>query len=213
MNWKKVEHSKDVFTQAGGKGNWVYLIFEHNEHQVEEAERMAKLFGLEFVRKKSGRWVQSHKNKKVDKKITVKGEEIKPPTNPEHQNKSVSGYDKLIESHGTFQKYLDQTKIKCKSLTTNEIYISAEGLVTPCCWTAGKLYKTYEEIGENQIWSYFNDLKDINALHTPLRDIIEGGFFKKLQKSWNMSSCADGKSTVCAEKCGSGFDAFRDQWE
>ena len=213
VNWKKVEHSMDVFTQAGGKGIWVYLIFEHNEHQFEEAERMAKLFGLEFVRKKSGRWVQSHKNKKVDKKITVKGEEIKPPTNPEHQNKSVSGYDKLVESHGTFQKYLDQTKIKCKSLTTNEIYISAEGLVTPCCWTAGKLYKTYEEIGENQIWSYFNDLKDINALHTPLRDIIEGGFFKKLQKSWNMSSCADGKSTVCAEKCGSGFDAFRDQWE
>ena len=69
VNWKRVEHSMDVFTQAGGRGIWVYLIFEHNEHQVEEAERMAKLFGLEFVRKKTGRWVQSYKGKKVDKKI------------------------------------------------------------------------------------------------------------------------------------------------
>ena len=213
VNWKKVEHSMDVFTQAGGKGIWVYLIFEHNEHQVDEAERMAKLFGLEFVRKKSGRWVQSHKNEKVNEKITIKGNYIKPPSKPEHQNKSVNTYDKLVESHGTFQKYLDQTKIKCKSLITNEIYISAEGLVTPCCWTAGKLYKAYEEIGKNQIWSYFDDLKDINALHTPLRDIIEGGFFKKLQKSWNISSCADGKPKVCAEKCGTGFDAFSDQWK
>ena len=67
MNWKKVEHSMDVFTQAGGKGIWVYLIFEHNEHQVEEAEQMAKLFGLDFVRKKTGRWVQSYKSKKIDK--------------------------------------------------------------------------------------------------------------------------------------------------
>jgi MoaA/NifB/PqqE/SkfB family radical SAM enzyme len=213
VNWKRLEHSMDVFTQAGGRGIWVYLIFEHNEHQVEEAERMAKLFGLEFVRKKTGRWVQSYKNKKVDKKITTKGNEIKPPTNPENQNKSVNSYDKLIKSHGSFQEYLDQTKITCKSLDNNEIYISAEGLVTPCCWTAGRFYKAYEEIGDNQIWSYFEDLKDINALHTPLREIINGNFFMQLEKSWNLPSCSNGKSVVCAEKCGSGFDAFRDQYE
>ena len=50
VNWNKVEEAMDVFTQAGGKGRWVYLIFEHNEHQVEEAEQMAKLFGLEFTK-------------------------------------------------------------------------------------------------------------------------------------------------------------------
>ena len=80
VNWKKVEESMDAFTQAGGKGIWVYLIFEHNENQVEEAEQMAKLFGLEFVRKKTGRWVQSYKGKKIDKKITSKANEIKPDT-------------------------------------------------------------------------------------------------------------------------------------
>ncbi|MBS83035.1 MAG: hypothetical protein CMD65_02740 [Gammaproteobacteria bacterium] len=213
VDWKRVENSMDVFTQAGGKGVWVFLIFEHNEHQVEEAERMAKLFGLEFVRKKSGRWVQSYKNKKVDKKITIKGKEIKPPTEPKHQNKSVNRYDKLIKSHGTFQEYLDKTKIKCKSIDTKEIYISAEGLVTPCCWTAGNLYKIYEKIGQNQIWSYIDDVKNINVLYKPLNEIIEGNFFKKIEQSWNMSSCTQGKSKVCAEKCGTGFDAFGDQWK
>ena len=213
VNWKKVEHAMDVFTQAGGKGIWVFLIFEHNEHQIEEAERMAKLFGLEFIKKKTGRWVQSYKGKKIDEKITNKGNQVNTPKNKKNQNKSVIDYDKLIKRHGSFQDYLDRTKIKCKSLYNNEIYISAEGLVTPCCWTAGKFYKAYQEIGENQIWSYFDDLKDINALHTPLRDIIDGGFFEKLQKSWNISSCADGKSIVCAEKCGTEFHAFGDQWK
>lgn len=213
VDWKRVENSMDIFTQAGGKGLWIFLIFEHNEHQVEEAERMAKLFGLEFVRKKSGRWVQSYKNKKVDKKITIKGKEIKPPTEPKHQNKSVNRYDKLIKSHGTFQEYLDKTKIKCKSIDTKEIYISAEGLVTPCCWTAGNLYKIYEKIGQNQIWSYIDDVKNINVLYKPLNEIIEGNFFKKIEQSWNMSSCTQGKSKVCAEKCGTGFDAFGDQWK
>ena len=124
----------------------------------------------------------------------------------------MNKYDRLVKTHGSFQEYLDQTPIKCKSLITNEIYISAEGLVTPCCWTHGRFYKAYQKIGENQIWSFVDDVKNINALHTPLRDIIEGGFFKKLEASWNLPSCADGKSVVCAEKCGSGFDAFRDQW-
>ncbi len=213
VDWKRVENSMDVFTQAGGKGTWVFLIFEHNEHQVEEAERMAKLFGLEFQKKKTGRWVQSYKGDKIDKKITSKGNEIKPPIKTEHQNKSVNEYDKLIKTHGTFQDYLDDTDIKCKSIDAREIYISAEGLVTPCCWTAGKLYKAYEQIGENQMWSYIDDIKNINALHKPLNEIIEGNFFKKIEQSWNLTSCSQGKSQVCSEKCGTGFDAFRDQWK
>ena len=213
VDWKKVENSMDVFTQAGGKGLWVYLIFEHNEHQVEEAERLAKLFGLEFMKKKTGRWVQSFRGNKIDKKETSKGNEIKPPLNTEYQNKSVNDYEKLIEKHGDFNSYLNETIIKCKSLQTKEIYISAEGLVFPCCWTAGRLYKSYEEIGQNQMWSYINELNDINALNNPIRKIIDGDFFKKIEKSWNLPSCSEGKSKVCAEKCGTEFDAFGDQWK
>ena len=214
VDWKRVENSMDVYTQAGGKGLWVFLIFEHNEHQVEEAERMAKLFGLEFVKKKTGRWVQSFKGNKIEKKETAKGNQIKPPSKKEYQNKSVNDYDKLMNKHGNFNSYLDATKIKCKSLDTKEIYISAEGLVTPCCWTAGKLYKSYESLGQNQIWSYLNnELKTINALCNPLREIIEGSFFENIEKSWNLPTCKQGKSKVCAEKCGTGFDAFGDQWK
>ena len=32
------------------------------------------------------------------------------------------------------------------SLKTSEIYISAEGWVTPCCWTHGRMYKAWQEL-------------------------------------------------------------------
>ena len=61
--------------------------------------------------------------------------------NKNYQNKSVNDYEKLIDEHGDFNSYLDATKILCKSLKTKEIYISAEGLVTPCYWTAKNYIK------------------------------------------------------------------------
>lgn len=213
VDWKRVENSMDVFTQAGGKGLWVFLIFEHNEHQVEEAERMAKLFGLEFVKKKTGRWVQSFKGNKIESKQTLKGNQIKPPSNKKYQNKSVNSYDKLINKYGNFDSYLNDTRISCKSVENKEIYISAEGLVFPCCWTAGRLYKSYEKNGKNQIWSFIDNVKNINAMHQPLENIIEGEMFDKIKKSWKINDCSQGKLKVCAEKCGKDFDAFGDQWK
>lgn len=213
VNWEKIEESMDAYTQAGGQGEWVYLIFEHNQHQVEEAERLAKLFGLTFVKKKSGRWVQTKNFEKVDKKITKKGNIIKPPTLEKYKNKSVETFEQLLSQHGSFNNYLDNTPIKCKTLEKNEIYISAAGLVTPCCWTAGRLYKTYEKIGEAQIWNFIEDIDKINALKYPIPQIIKGSFFNNIQNSWSLPSCATGKLDVCAQKCGQQFDSFGDQWK
>jgi MoaA/NifB/PqqE/SkfB family radical SAM enzyme len=211
VDWDRIENSMDAFTSAGGKGLWVFLIFEHNEHQVDDAERMAKLFGLQFIKKKSGRWVQT-KNK-ISEKETNNGNYIKPPSNQNYQNKSVNTYDDLITKFGSFQNYLDNTVISCKSILNKEIYISAEGLIFPCCWTAGRLYKTYQKIGEDQIWNFIEDLEKINAKNVPLRKIIDGDFFKKIEKSWSLSSCKEGKAEICAQKCGNGFDAYGDQWK
>jgi ubiquinone/menaquinone biosynthesis C-methylase UbiE len=47
-----------AFIAAGGRARWDFLIFEHNQHQVEEAEALATKWGFEkFVAKKTGRFV------------------------------------------------------------------------------------------------------------------------------------------------------------
>jgi tetratricopeptide (TPR) repeat protein len=57
-NWDRIMESVNAFIQAGGKAVWHYLIFEHNQHQVEAARDLAKQLGfVEFVPKATSRFV------------------------------------------------------------------------------------------------------------------------------------------------------------
>lgn len=57
-NWDRIMQSVNAFIQAGGKAVWHYLIFEHNQHQVESARDLAKQLGfIEFVPKATSRFV------------------------------------------------------------------------------------------------------------------------------------------------------------
>jgi tetratricopeptide (TPR) repeat protein len=57
-NWDKIMQSVNSFIQAGGKAVWHYLIFEHNQHQVESARALAEELGfVEFVPKATSRFV------------------------------------------------------------------------------------------------------------------------------------------------------------
>jgi len=54
VNWKNLKDNFTAFISAGGLANWDYLIFKHNEHQIEEAKYLAEQFGFhEFVPKKA----------------------------------------------------------------------------------------------------------------------------------------------------------------
>ena len=54
VRWDKVERSYKAFIGAGGRARWDYLIFDHNEHQVEEARQLAKDMGVtEFFAKEA----------------------------------------------------------------------------------------------------------------------------------------------------------------
>ena len=77
VNWKAVERSMDAFIKAGGRARWDFLVFEHNQHQVEEAEQLSKQKGFErFVAKKTGRFISSQSIKKEQHQaISKKGKE------------------------------------------------------------------------------------------------------------------------------------------
>ena len=63
--WDNVERNMRAFINAGGRARWDFLIFEHNQHQVEEAEALADKWGVEkFMKKKTGRFVDAKTNKK-----------------------------------------------------------------------------------------------------------------------------------------------------
>ncbi len=54
VNWHHVMENARNFIDAGGQATWEFLVFEHNEHQLEEAEQLANRMGFKhFVPKKA----------------------------------------------------------------------------------------------------------------------------------------------------------------
>jgi MoaA/NifB/PqqE/SkfB family radical SAM enzyme len=216
VNWKAVERSMDAFIKAGGRARWDFLVFEHNQHQVEEAEQLSKQKGFErFVAKKTGRFISSQSIKKEQHQaISKKGKEttiLKKPVE-KYQNKAISKYDKLIEKYGSIDSYYDKAQINCKVKKENSLYITAEGLALPCCWTAGRMYKWWHKDPKvEQIWDFIPDKYLLDA-RNGLDKVFETGIFDNIQDSWSKTSCDKGKLKVCSMKCGVEFDPFAEQF-
>jgi hypothetical protein len=248
--FKKIMQNAEAFIQAGGRARWDYIVFAHNEHQVEEAESLSKSMGFEkFQYKKSARFFSnvSGVTKEMHQATNRKGlgALLQPPANPKYRNAALDELSKIasdtkevkflpskvadIKDHLGRQTFnLDSAKkkpmevvwdnavIKCKVAEEKSLYISAEGIVQPCCWTANQMYVWYWQPESSQIWDVINAVgKDnLNARFRPLGDIVDGLYFQDLiPNSWNKSSCAEGKLAVCAKTCGSKYDAFAEQFK
>lgn len=218
--WHKIMDNAKAFIDAGGIAHWEFIVFRHNEHQVDDARLLSERMGFKQFRiKKTGRFFSNTKLEgKEQHPVKNRKDEIEyfieKPINPLYQNNSLLNEQSLIDSFGNMQNYLDQTCIKCKVSEDKSIYISAEGLVFPCCWTANQLYVPYWPYKKSEIWSLLDgDTKNINAIENDLKSIIEGKFFNDIATSWSKPSIADGKLRVCAKTCGSSFDQFKSQFE
>lgn len=50
--WHKVLDNAAAFIQSGGSAHWDMLVYQHNEHQVEECEQLARAMGFKWFRAK-----------------------------------------------------------------------------------------------------------------------------------------------------------------
>ena len=215
--WSNVERNMKSFIAAGGRARWDFLIFEHNQHQVEEAEALATAWGCEkFMKKKTGRFItQDSKKKESHQAVDKKGNsttELKKP-DQKYQNNALSKLDVIKNKYGTMDAYYDAAPVVCKVKKENSLFITAEGLALPCCWTAGRMYKWWHKDPKvEQIWDFIPNISALQA-RNGLEAVFATGIFERIQDSWTKPSCAAGKLKVCAMKCGAEFDPFAEQFK
>jgi MoaA/NifB/PqqE/SkfB family radical SAM enzyme len=219
VKWEAVRNSMRSFINAGGRARWDFLIFEHNQHQVEAAEALSKEWGFEkFVAKKSGRFVTADtKPKEFHQAINRKGEETAEIKKPDDKfvNAALKKQDTIIAQYGSMDSYYDSTPVFCKVKDEGSLFITAEGLALPCCWTAGRMYKWWHKDPKvEQIWNYIDQVGGKSAINAKdgLEKVFESGIFSAIESSWSKPTCADGKLKVCAMKCGGEFDPFTEQY-
>jgi len=218
-NWQKIMENLTAFIAAGGIAQWEFIVFKHNEHQVEEARALSQSMGFaQFRTKKTGRFfsntkLQGKDSQEVWSRNGMVEYHIEKPENPDYHNDSLSKEQALVDQFGSMQSYIDQTCVRCKVSEDKSLYISSEGLAFPCCWTANQLYVWYWPHKQSEMWSLIDhDTDNVNAIKNPLDSIVNGSYFKRIADSWSKPSINDGKLRVCAKTCGTGFDQFGSQF-
>lgn len=224
VRWEFVERNMKAFIAAGGRARWDYLIFEHSECDVDRAEQLAAEWGVEkFIRKKTGRFVKSDTNstaKETHQAKDRKGNEkqtLAKPKKKENINLALLKQEEIKKTYGSMKEYYDKCNIACKVAKDGNLFITAEGLVMPCCWTAGRMYKWWQPDPKvEQIWDFIDEIggKDmLNAKYFGIKGVFDTGIMDNIQASWDKKSIEDGKLGVCAMKCGTEFDPFAEQFK
>ncbi len=220
-DWQTVMHSAETFIAAGGHAEWDFLVFKHNEHQVESARRLAQEMGFkEFFVRKTGRFLGSGELETSDR-FDVRDKQgrfeywLEQPTNPEYLNPAFSNLELVRQRYGEYHSYLDQVDISCKvARPKRKIYLSAQGYVLPCCWLGAVFSEasTPERQQFAELIKHHGGNSMLDARRKGLEAVIEGPLFQQaIPQSWNRASIADGKLAICARTCGKDYDPLDHQ--
>tara|TARA_B100000424_G_scaffold189654_1_gene147575 strand:- start:5279 stop:6361 length:1083 start_codon:yes stop_codon:yes gene_type:complete len=173
VNFDKVMQNAQAFIDSGGNAFWQYLIFKHNQHQVEEARKLSEDMGFAgfFVihtprfqnsQKKDGKKIFTYKNK------TWTIESADPD------------WDKNVKIMNYIDDENDKGEIDCKAHRTNEFYIDCRGRLTACCWLGGSLDWTENRPNRyrDQILKLYDE-DDMNVINNDLVRTLQHRFLTK----------------------------------
>lgn len=171
VSYEKVREHALSFIRGGGNATWSFLVFRHNEHQVEEARKLAADLGFaKFQVRLTDRFYGNDGTVYQD----IKG--LKPPLNATYR------YERQING-SEFVKQARSCEANCMSKRDKRVYVDYLGRVFPCCFLApveGEL----SQLGTTEVARLLEALgRGVNSLHEhSLREIVEGPFFQTLDQ-------------------------------
>jgi MoaA/NifB/PqqE/SkfB family radical SAM enzyme len=194
-DFNKIIENAKTYMAAGGYAVWKMIKFDHNQHQIDDAEQRSKDYGFDkFQLEDHGR---------------SRGPVFDRKGNLVHVMGDWNGHteiSEIIKFHGDSTKKYDypqydpNRKLHCFTKKNNSIYIAADGRVYPCC------YMGFNPLTYNKGWHGFvnGQIKPIvynNSLHeTTLEEAIK--WFGKVESSWAKTSVEDGRLIQCDIACG-----------
>jgi MoaA/NifB/PqqE/SkfB family radical SAM enzyme len=201
--YNKIIENAKAFISQGGRANWTFIKFKHNEHQVEEANRIANDLGFkEFTVKNSSRFINESKHKVVD---------IKGITKYHLEPSSDSGLTFINkEIIDNAEQLTKESEIFCFADSIKEIYIDVYKNLMPCCWLASVPFN-YIDVNDyaapvrQKMLEQYNELvynlgggDNLNVLKKSIRQIIDSAEYQTVwKKSWD-----EHKLMTCARFCG-----------
>ena len=190
-DWSKIIENAQAFISNGGDARWDMIIFKHNEHQIDECRILSKQLGFkEFSIKHTSRF--------KDDKFDVLDDDNNVIDTLYPTSKSKSMINKVKKAQ---QEVLPV--ISCKAKNQNELYVSATGAISPCCWLDLEWWPE-QSFNKND---YLEKIKEFpNLTNNSLKEIFDSGYFSKISNCWITTGLKE-----CSKQCGS-FDKLNEQF-
>lgn len=173
-----------TFIAHGGHAIWKFIPFDHNRHQIELARKTSQDLNFAgFVVTDYGRADTPvfNKNKELSHIIGTPNNTI---FNPGGGNRFIP-IDTQIK-----------TPINCEVLGLNEIFISSEGKLYPCCYIGCSVMDS-----PNPKYQQIRAIEQENsALEYSMEHCIQ--WFNRIEDTWNKESFESGRLLTCNDTCG-----------
>lgn len=196
-DWDLVISNAQAFIAAGGCAHWRMIKFAHNEHQIAECERMSRELGFESfelidhgrnhgpVFDREGNF--SHELGKSQ--IPLEFKLVRDSREAHRQN--------VRENPIRFYRTLEVPKqINCWAKKNQSVYVTATGLVYPCCWTGFYPGIMFHE-GNAQI---FDLQQENNAIEFGIEHAV--AWFSQVEEQWAKPDYESGSLYICNNICG-----------
>lgn len=191
-SYKKIIENAKSFIQAGGEAIWQFIVFKHNETQIQEAEQLSKDLGFKEIKfMYSDRFDTNNKFKVFDKGNYL--------YDLEKSSKQTTLRERLSVDEG--EKYWKNTiknsKIICPWAAEQEIYVHSDSHIFPCCYVAGvEAGRNFEKLLYKKI---IGDESVTNLQKYTLDEILNSNVFQKaIPESLNGSPF---NHPICIETC------------
>jgi len=144
VEWDKVMERAKKFIGAGGRAEWKFIIFRHNQHQVEGARNLSKELGFEnfeVVDHSRNNFAALNRDGTVSHWIHPANLDVLVDQKRDH-SKANKPYkfdleqelDKIREVRETFTTDQSYKRFDCEHLRDRSVYVSATGELFPCCY-------------------------------------------------------------------------------
>jgi hypothetical protein len=231
VNWNILKRNVQAYIAESSKlkkrnhSHWVMNVFKHNEHQIDDAKKTAKLWGISVFRERyTARFVKINSNKiglLHDWPVYNDDGSLKHtiyPTTKNHPENFSENYEHIQVNNIPYegenvnkitQKILDDynsvyqnSDIECKSNTHKSLYIDYRGKLFPCCWFGDSMQRpiTVDDIQIKQMYEkYGNNFNDLSKYS--IESIFDSGIFEEIEIGMQHKNISCGKTIVCMRRC------------
>ena len=231
-DFQKIINNASAYINAGGKAVWNYIVFKHNQHQVEQARALSVKLGFkDFKYRATGRFLNHNTMEEfaawpVQSKQGLTEYVLEPTNLPNYKNKSIAILPNLKKQYPDIKDYFAKTEICCDSLLGNKVAINASGVVLPCNMLNHNLsdarFQDQSVLpcsndlstvdGKNQVQEFVNryGIDNLNIHYKTLEQIFANSFWSDLVRSWKYNTFPE-RLFECAMTCGKQFQKVWDQ--